>query len=277
MSADTIVPDPTNPQSFNRYSYVYNNPVRYTDSTGHYIDQGHGGSGLPPCPDTAAGPSCGAMYLGAMGIASGGANSPEMQALITNVGELVVGIIWEPADWAIALSDGVQWYDGLGMLPLVPAAFGDNIGRAAMRMIPAGMADEAVDGTKLIGRWVSESNNADWKKYEEYITGIEGMAFKVHDVKFDGVIGDLNHAGNIDNLILLDAKHWSNDFVNGMVYGNHSAYSSKIQQARDQIQAANGISIQWHFHDEAAANLWRSALEQEGIFGIDVIFTPWTK
>ncbi|MBD3388145.1 MAG: hypothetical protein GF414_04310 [Candidatus Altiarchaeales archaeon] len=35
LSADTIVPGPTNPQSFNRYSYVYNSPLGYTDSSGH--------------------------------------------------------------------------------------------------------------------------------------------------------------------------------------------------------------------------------------------------
>ncbi|MCP4964916.1 MAG: RHS repeat-associated core domain-containing protein [bacterium] len=35
ISADTIVPDPSNPQALNRYSYVTNNPVRYTDPTGH--------------------------------------------------------------------------------------------------------------------------------------------------------------------------------------------------------------------------------------------------
>ncbi len=36
-SADTIVPDPTDPQTFNRYSYVNNNPVKYTDPTGHCV------------------------------------------------------------------------------------------------------------------------------------------------------------------------------------------------------------------------------------------------
>ena len=35
LSPDTIVTDPTNPQSLNRFSYVLNNPVRYTDPTGH--------------------------------------------------------------------------------------------------------------------------------------------------------------------------------------------------------------------------------------------------
>jgi RHS repeat-associated protein len=33
--ADTIVPEPGNPQALNRYSYVLNSPVRYTDPSGH--------------------------------------------------------------------------------------------------------------------------------------------------------------------------------------------------------------------------------------------------
>ena len=34
ISADTIVQNPTNPQSLNRYSYVLNNPLKYTDPSG---------------------------------------------------------------------------------------------------------------------------------------------------------------------------------------------------------------------------------------------------
>ena len=34
-SPDPIVPAPGNPQSLNRYSYVYNNPLKYTDPTGN--------------------------------------------------------------------------------------------------------------------------------------------------------------------------------------------------------------------------------------------------
>jgi RHS repeat-associated protein len=42
-SADSLVPDPANPQQFNRYTYSLNNPIRYSDPTGHCV------FGLP-CP-----------------------------------------------------------------------------------------------------------------------------------------------------------------------------------------------------------------------------------
>jgi RHS repeat-associated protein len=43
---DTIVPSPLNPQSLNRFSYVYNNPIRFMDPSGH----------VPTCEDD---PACG--------------------------------------------------------------------------------------------------------------------------------------------------------------------------------------------------------------------------
>ena len=35
---DPIIPKPADPQAFNRYSYVRNNPLKYTDSTGHWFE-----------------------------------------------------------------------------------------------------------------------------------------------------------------------------------------------------------------------------------------------
>lgn len=35
VSPDTLIPDEGRPQTLNRYAYVYNNPVRYTDPSGH--------------------------------------------------------------------------------------------------------------------------------------------------------------------------------------------------------------------------------------------------
>lgn len=41
---DTIIPQPGNPQLFNRYTYVLNNPLRHVDPTGHMeVDPGGGG------------------------------------------------------------------------------------------------------------------------------------------------------------------------------------------------------------------------------------------
>ncbi|MFZ5909209.1 MAG: RHS repeat-associated core domain-containing protein [Chloroflexota bacterium] len=39
---DTLIPGAGNPQNLNRYSYVRNNPLRYADPTGHWIDEGGG-------------------------------------------------------------------------------------------------------------------------------------------------------------------------------------------------------------------------------------------
>jgi RHS repeat-associated protein len=36
ISPDPIIPDPANPQSFNRYSYVYNRPLVFVDRDGHF-------------------------------------------------------------------------------------------------------------------------------------------------------------------------------------------------------------------------------------------------
>jgi hypothetical protein len=44
ISADTIVPDPSSPQSFNRYSYALNNPLRYVDPSGHAVCENGPGS-----------------------------------------------------------------------------------------------------------------------------------------------------------------------------------------------------------------------------------------
>ena len=39
LQADTFVPQEGNPSAYDRYAYVYNNPVKYTDPTGHFSDE----------------------------------------------------------------------------------------------------------------------------------------------------------------------------------------------------------------------------------------------
>ena len=39
-SPDSIIPDPSNPLDWDRYQYARSNPVKYTDPTGHRVDDG---------------------------------------------------------------------------------------------------------------------------------------------------------------------------------------------------------------------------------------------
>jgi RHS repeat-associated protein len=61
LSADSLVPGPGNPQAFNRYAYVFNNPLRYTGPSGHcpsgycmLDDPGSGGGGKNNAQNTQA-------------------------------------------------------------------------------------------------------------------------------------------------------------------------------------------------------------------------------
>jgi RHS repeat-associated protein len=44
LSPDNLVSDPTNTQAFNRYSYVWNNPMKYTDPSGNDLISAIGGA-----------------------------------------------------------------------------------------------------------------------------------------------------------------------------------------------------------------------------------------
>ena len=50
LQPDTIIPDLSNPQGWNRFSYVQNNPVGYSDPTGHQRTEG-GDTHTPTPPD----------------------------------------------------------------------------------------------------------------------------------------------------------------------------------------------------------------------------------
>jgi hypothetical protein len=81
IQPDTIIPNPADPQSWNRYSYGLNNHVRYADPTGHSpIDGPCGYQGQDcssPLPTPSGGGNGGGNGAGSGGIGGGNSNEQD--------------------------------------------------------------------------------------------------------------------------------------------------------------------------------------------------------
>ena len=107
IQPDTIVPDPKNPQTLNRYTYANNNPVKYTDPSGHYVCTGSNKDwGEATCYDIIN------QWLA------------DLQAHGGDVGAELVKKFWESdADWPIK----IEFVDGLKTWGQTDTRFGKLI------------------------------------------------------------------------------------------------------------------------------------------------------
>jgi hypothetical protein len=117
-----------------------------------------------------------------------------------------------------------------------------------------------------MGTWVDESTagrSPAAMAYEAQITGNVGKAFLVNDVNFDGV-----GAGG-----LLEAKGPTYEHL--LSQSIHKSVEQKLlNQAVDQLGAAKGAPITWHFAERGAADAVRRLFKTQGIKGIKVVYTP---
>jgi len=102
--------------------------------------------------------------------------------------------------------------------------------------------------TKTIsGRWVAESTKG-WSaraiEFQEHVTGVKaGNALEINGVKFDGIKGNT----------LLEAKNGYNNWVSsktGEFYNSFKGKNGLLNQARRQLEAANGADLEWHFSNQ---------------------------
>jgi hypothetical protein len=120
------------------------------------------------------------------------------------------------------------------------------------------------------GAWESENESMSEtaQEYQSQITGKgPGEVYRVGDVKFDGY----------SDGTLLDAKGPGYaKFVqaDGTFQPWFKGADSLLDQAQRQVAAAGGTPIVWHVAEEPAAEAIRNLLSENGVSGVQVVWTP---
>jgi RHS repeat-associated protein len=116
------------------------------------------------------------------------------------------------------------------------------------------------------GEFVEETiSNQRAANYQAKITGQPGQAYKLGNVRFDGLAED--------GKTLLEAKGPGYARLLKLPFGD-SVKSKLVAQALRQVAAAGGRQIVWHFAEDEAANIVIQALKEVGIEAIKVLVTP---
>jgi RHS repeat-associated protein len=142
VQADTVVPNPSDPQSLNRYVYTRNNPLKYVDPSGHwYYDPGldalvHTGVDYNEWPEnlfyTPPSPKIfipNQRACAALANTSSPCSTDVIGEPIRSIATFGFAVGWEPLDWALTFEAWSQGdfhvLDLLGLLPFLSAQMDD--------------------------------------------------------------------------------------------------------------------------------------------------------
>lgn len=171
IQADTIIPDLSNPQTYNRYSYAYNNPLKYTDPTGHWGKE---------VADWWAGTANTAFEY-----YTGGSQSTIIIGTLGTVNTLVGGL----ADPLALGSDAGRISAEGGTAGQIALAGVTELGRAAA-VVPVGAAVGKAAGTAAQGLRVAER-----EAVSTIAGGVSGGGLRVRVNPRAGELGGVNISG----------------------------------------------------------------------------------
>jgi RHS repeat-associated protein len=212
ISPDSIVPDYTNPQSLNRYAYALNNPLRYTDPTGHdplitfdtdgNIKIGASGSQFIPTLN---------LSYGGNGNNSG-YNVPNYNANSANANLTGVEGV-NPANWNTEPLIGPFDFIGMGLPKLLGLGLIGGIGEGIVGALGRDVAEEAA--TKIGSRVV------------DFIGGVEVKSFG--KIIGEGTVHVRPTIDAIENGILKSSGIYKNFEMHPQLLENSFGYWNKYE------------------------------------------------
>jgi len=234
---DTIIPEISNPLDWDRYSYVRNNPLKYTDPSGH-------------CP------LCIIAIIGAF-IFFSQVPSDQDQSDPSNHGD--------PGVAAVGLS--------LMVAPILfPAACIDDGNCVNEAEAVQQTTDDLVDAA---GKWVqrSEYMSDAAREYQRFISGrADDQVYEIGGYTFDGFdasLGVLKDAKDIPTNFIDAATNEFKPWVSGT--------NTWLRQAQNQVNAAGGLKIQWFFNSQDAREAMYNLFLKENpdlLDSIELIYKP---
>lgn len=120
------------------------------------------------------------------------------------------------------------------------------------------------------GTWQLSPKRSGGADYQEQIAGVQrGIEYAVPYapakegvIRFDGY--------DAERKVLLDAKDW-----NGYPPKDREFwYKNTLKEAQNQIDAAGGRQIEWHFSTKDGLDATEALLERREIRGIALVLTP---
>ncbi|MBJ6369887.1 hypothetical protein JF259_17530 [Snuella sp. CAU 1569] len=122
---------------------------------------------------------------------------------------------------------------------------------------------------------LSKMQERAWYKYQNQINGKGGdnefrVSWGKNKVDFDG----------FKNGILLEAKGYYQWLIKSGMVGSYQIYSGMMKQFKRQVEAADGIKLEWHFAEESTMKEFKRYLKRNNEDipdNVEFIYTPAKK